>query len=482
MEVPRLSSTEARPSGGTKPTFPSDFLWGAATSAYQIEGAAGEGGRSRSIWDVFSRIPGNVLDGTNGDVATDHYRRFRDDVALMARMGLGAYRFSVSWPRVQPEGRGHANPEGLDFYRRLVDTLLDHGIEPWPTLYHWDLPQQLEAAGGWPERDTAKRFADYVMLVHEAIGDRVRSWTTVNEPWCSAFLGYASGDHAPGRTEPAASVRAAHHLLLGHGLAVRRLRDAGAGRVGIILNLYPVSAASTSAADTDAARRVDGLHNRLFLDPVLRGRYPPDVVTDLAPVSTFDHVRGEDLPVIATPQDMLGINYYTRHTVAAPNGEGSARHGTREDRPPPYPGSEGVRLVRGSGSCTAMGWEIDASGLVDVLRRLHSDYPPVPLYVTENGAAFHDTEPHNGLVRDPERIDYLDAHLRACHAAITEGVRLRGYFVWSLLDNFEWSWGYTRRFGMVYVDYPTQRRIPKQSAHWYAGVIRHNGLPATEAH
>ena len=290
--------------------FPPGFRFGAATAAYQIEGAVRADGRTPSIWDTFSHQPGRIAGGDTGDVACEHYDRYRDDVALMARLGLTAYRFSIGWPRVQPGGRGPANPKGLDFYRRLIDELLGAGIEPWATLYHWDLPQELEDAGGWPVRDTADRFADYAALVVDALGDRVPVWTTLNEPWCSAFLGYASGEHAPGRRDPAAAVRAAHHLLLGHGKAAAAIRAAQPGAtVGVALNLYAVSAASGTAADADAARRIDGLANRIFLDPLLRGRYPDDVLADLARVTDLGHVRDGDLATVAAPLSLLGINY-----------------------------------------------------------------------------------------------------------------------------------------------------------------------------
>ncbi|WFE27588.1 GH1 family beta-glucosidase [Solwaraspora sp. WMMD791] len=451
--------------------FPPGFLWGAATAAYQIEGAATVDGRTPSIWDTFSHTPGKVLGGDSGDVACDHYHRYRDDVGLMAELGLKSYRFSVSWPRVQPGGSGAANQAGMDFYRRLVDELLGQGIEPWLTLYHWDLPQPLEDAGGWPARDTAARFADYAELVHAALGDRVRYWTTLNEPWCSAFLGYGSGVHAPGVTDGAASVRAAHHLMLGHGLAVQAMRAARPDHeFGVTLNLYAVSPQSDSAADADAARRIDGLANRIFLDPVLRGEYPADVVADLQPLTDMAHVRDGDLDVISTPLNVLGINYYTRHVVAAP---------VPETAPEPscWPGSEQVRFVDRGLPVTDMGWEVDAPGLVEVLRRVHAEYPEVPIYITENGSAYVD-EVVNDKVDDPDRLAYFDAHLRACHEAISAGVPVRGYFAWSLMDNFEWAWGYSKRFGMIHVDYDTQLRIPKSSARWYADVIRRNGLAA----
>jgi beta-glucosidase len=461
---------------GRAVTFPAGFRWGAATAAYQIEGAAAIDGRGPSTWDRFSRTLGAVAGGDTGDVACDHYHRFRQDVKLMADLGLSAYRFSVAWPRVQPDGRT-LNQAGLDFYRRLVDELQQHGIEPWLTLYHWDLPQALEDAGGWPVRDTASRFADYAALVHRALGDRVHSWITVNEPWCSSFLGYGSGAHAPGRRDAVAAVRAAHHLVLGHGRAVQALHAADPGiHVGITLNLYPVSPAGGGAADADAARRIDGLANRFFLDPLLRGSYPADVVSDLAGVTDFGHVADGDLATIATPGTFLAVNYYSRHVVAAP---------VAGEQPPGYwrapscwPGSEDVRFLARGVPTTVMGWEIDSAGLTETLLRVHRDYPPLPLYVTENGAAFDDVVGADGEVADTDRIEFLDAHLRAGHDAIAAGVPLRGYFAWSLMDNFEWAHGYGKRFGLVRVDYATQRRIPKASARWYATVIRDNGLAA----
>jgi beta-glucosidase len=459
--------------------FPDGFIFGAATAAYQIEGATAEDGRTPSIWDTFSERPGAVKGGHTGHVAVDHYHRYRDDVALMREVGLAAYRFSVSWPRVQPAGSGPANPAGLDFYRRLVDELLEAGIEPWLTLYHWDLPQPVEDAGGWPVRDTAFRFAEYAAIVHSALSDRVKRFTTLNEPWCSAFLGYASGDHAPGRRDPAASVRAAHHLLLGHGLAVDAMRTQAAdSQLGITLNLYATSPASDSAADQEATRRIDGLQNRVFLDPVLLGQYPADVVADLAGVTDFGHVQDGDLAVISRPLSMVGVNYYSRHVLAAPQ---PGPDGSVDWRGPslatPFPGSEAVRFVTRGVPVTAMDWEIDAPGLSEVLRRVAMQYPSVPLYVTENGAAFHDVVEPDGSVNDVDRCSYLDSHLRACLDAMAAGVPLGGYFAWSLLDNFEWAWGYTRRFGLFYVDYRDQSRIPKASARWYSSVIARRALP-----
>ncbi|GAB3145025.1 GH1 family beta-glucosidase [Micromonospora sonneratiae] len=463
--------------------FPPGFLWGAATAAYQIEGAVEADGRLPSIWDTFCHTPGRVKEGHTGDVACDHYHRYRDDVKLMADLGLRSYRFSVAWPRVQPTGSGPANQAGLDFYRRLVDELLDHGIEPWVTLYHWDLPQALEDAGGWPARDTAARFAEYAELTHAALGDRVRYWTTLNEPWCSAFLGYGSGGHAPGRSDAADSVRAAHHLMLGHGLAVQAMRAARPDHdFGVTLNLYAVSpqdpaASADVAGDADAVRRIDGLANRIFLDPVLRGEYPADVVQDLCNVTDFEHVRDGDLAIISTPLSMLGVNYYSRYVVAAP-APATEPVEPYWRQPSCWPGSEQVRFVTSGRPVTDMGWEIDAAGLSEILQRLHREYPELPMHITENGSAFVDEVSADGAVHDPDRLAYFDAHLRACHEAIAAGVPLRGYFAWSLLDNLEWAWGYTKRFGMTHVDFDSQVRTLKSSGKWYAEVIRRNGLAA----
>jgi beta-glucosidase len=451
--------------------FPDGFRWGVSTASYQIEGSVTADGRGRSIWDTFAHTPGKVDGGDTGDVACDHYQRFGEDVRLMAELGVSAYRFSVAWPRIRPERSGRLNQRGLDFYRRLVDELLDHGIEPWPTLYHWDLPQWVEDAGGWPVRDTAAHFVDYVGDVHDALGDRVRQWITMGEPWCVAFLGYASGVHAPGRTDGSAAVRAAHHLLLGHGRAVQALGAADPGvDVGLALNLEAVRSASDDPADLDAARRVDGITGRFFLDPVLRGRYPADVIDDLDGVTDFSHVKDGDLEAISAPISFLGINYYRRDLVRA---------GKDGGMPSAWPGSEHVEVVEGTVPVTSMGWDIYPSGLAETLIRVSQDYADVvadlPLYVTENGAAFPDRAGVDGQFHDPDRIAYLEAHIQACREALGSGVGLKGYFVWSLLDNFEWAFGYSRRFGLVHVDYATQRRTPKSSARWYAGLIAANG-------
>ena len=444
--------------------FPKGFVWGAATAAYQVEGSTTVDGRGPSIWDTFAHTPGKVLAGDTGDVAADHYRRYPSDIALMSALGLSAYRFSVSWPRILPGGR--LNPAGLDFYERLVDGLLAEEITPVLTLYHWDLPQELEDAGGWAHRDTASRFADFAAVVAARLGDRVPLWTTLNEPWCSAFLGYASGVHAPGHTDPALALRACHHLLLAHGLGTAALRAAlpEDGQVSITLNLCAVRPASPGAGD--AVRRIDGLANRLFLDPLLRGAYPADVQEDTRAVTDWGFVLPGDEKIIAAPIDVLGVNYYTPTVVDA----GAAPPG-----PSPWPGASDVVFVRRPGPATAMGWTIDATGLRAVLNRLHGDYAGVPLMITENGAAFDDRVADGG-VRDAERIAYLRDHLAVVHEAIESGVDLRGYFVWSLLDNFEWSFGYSKRFGIVHVDYETQRRVWKDSAFWYREVISANGI------
>ncbi|MFB6393137.1 GH1 family beta-glucosidase [Polymorphospora lycopeni] len=448
--------------------FPEGFVWGAATAAYQIEGAARDDGRGPSIWDTFSRTPGKVHAGHTGDVACDHYHRYRDDVALMAELGLASYRFSVAWPRIQPDGSGPVNPRGLDFYDRLVDELLGRGIDPIVTLYHWDLPQPLEDRGGWTNRETAEHFAGYATAVYGRLADRVRTWTTLNEPWCSAYLGYGNGVHAPGRQDPAAAFAAVHHLLLAHGLGAQALRAAGATTVGITVNPAAVVPADPdSAADQRAVRLVDGLHNRIFLDPLLRGGYPADVLEHVARFTDLDFLRDGDEQIIGGPVDLLGINYYAPTYVAArpgaPGGDGA------------YPGTEGIEFLPPVGPLTDMGWMIEPSGLTALLERIGRDYPGVPLFVTENGAAFPD-RPEGDRVPDPDRIGYLDGHLRAAHEAIARGVDLRGYLVWSLLDNFEWAEGYDKRFGIVHVDYLSQRRTPKDSARWFQEVIRRNGL------
>ncbi len=463
--------------------FPADFLFGAATAAYQIEGAAHEDGRTDSIWDAFCRVPGAVVRADNGDVACDHYHRYRDDVALMASLGLQTYRFSTSWARVCPDG-GAVNPAGLDFYSRLVDELLDQGIMPWLTLYHWDLPQALEEKGGWPNRDTAYRFLDYATAVHDALGDRVTSWTTLNEPWCSSFLSYIGGEHAPGRQEPAAGLAAAHHLLLGHGLVVRELRQRDPQlALGITLNLTVADPVDpTDAADRDAARRIDGQFNRFFLDPIFRGAYPVDVLEDVAGNGFEAVVEPGDLTIISSPIDLLGVNYYHGELVGArPPAGATMSTEAPSERPKrsPFPAAEGVYWHLRDLPLTAMNWEVQPEGLTRLLRRIHDEYTApagVELAVTENGAAYDDVVGADGVVHDAERTAFLESHLAAILDAIDDGVPVRGYFYWSLMDNFEWAWGYDKRFGIVRVDYDTLERTPKDSATAYARIIAGRAL------
>lgn len=446
-------------------SFPEGFLWGAATASYQIEGAADEDGRGRSIWDTFSHTPGKVYRGDTGDIACDHYHRLEEDLDLMAELGLKAYRFSVAWPRIQPEGSGAANQKGIDFYRRLVEGLRKRDIEPMLTLYHWDLPQALEDRGGWTSRETSERFAEYAKTVYKALSGEVEYWITLNEPWVSSWLGHEAGVHAPGRKSTEEALLATHHLLLGHGLAMEAMRSVNreGNQLGITLNLSPVSASREK--DEAAARLVDGNANRLYLDPLFRGEYPEDMAEHYRDASDFGFVESGDLERISAPLDFLGVNFYMRHTVREDDSPGAS-----------FP-SVGARIViPHNAQRTAMGWPVEAQALTEILVRVHEDYGPVPIYVTENGIAVHDYADPEGNVNDVERVEYLDSHFRASHEAMERGVDLRGYMVWSLLDNFEWAEGYSKRFGLVYVDYPTGKRIPKESFRWYAGVIRHNGL------
>jgi beta-glucosidase len=432
--------------------FPDGFVWGAATAAYQVEGAVDEDGRGPSIWDTFVTRPGVIAGGDTGAVACDHYHRYPEDIDLMAGLGLGAYRFSIAWPRIQPDGVGAVNQKGLDHYRRVVDRLLERGIVPYVTLYHWDLPQALQDRGGWPERDTAYRFADYAGIVHAALGDVVSHWITLNEPKVSSHAGYGEGIHAPGIADLALRDRAVHHLLLAHGLGLRALR-AGARpgeQVGVTLDLSPVDTVTGSAEDAAAARRMDADDQLMFLEPVLRGVYPPEAAGPSAAV------RDGDLALIAAPVDFLGINYYRRMLVrAAPE-------------PPLY-----AEVVLPAGApLTMCGWPVQPDGLRDLLVGLHAGYPGLPpIFITENGAAYPESDD------DPRRVDYLRRHLHALHDAITAGVDVRGYFVWTLIDNFEWADGYATKFGIVRVDRADQSRVPRSSAHWYGQVARENGLP-----
>jgi beta-glucosidase len=438
--------------------FPEGFLWGTATAAYQIEGAHDTGGKGPSIWDTFSHTPGKVFESQTGDVACDHYHRYRDDVALMADLGLNAYRFSVSWPRVLPAGDGAPNPAGLDFYSRLADALLERRIRPFITLYHWDLPQACEERGGWGVRATADAFGDYAALMGRTLGDRVKDWITLNEPLASTVAGYIFGIHAPGKIDPQLAFQVSHHLNLAHGAAVRALRaTVPEARVGITHVSLPVYPASDSDADRAAAHRFDGFTNRWYWDPTLKGTYPADITERLGPFAP--KIEPGDLERISPSLDFFGHNSYTRAIV-------------KDD---PESMLTGVTQLPAPEPRTEMGWEVYPEHLYDSLTRIARDYGAPEIYITENGAAFAD-ELVDGRVDDPERVEYLRTHLTAAHRAIQDGVRLRGYFCWSLLDNFEWSFGYSKRFGIVYVDYPTQRRIVKASGRFLAEVARRNGL------
>ena len=446
--------------------FPPDFAWGVATAAYQIEGGVAEGGRGVSIWDTFSHTPGKMLHGDTGDVACDHYHRWEGDLDLMAELGIPSYRLSLSWTRLQPTGAGELNPEGVEFYRALLAGARERGIEPYITLYHWDLPQTLQDAGGWPARETAHRFGEYAGLVADALGDLAEHWITINEPWCASFLGHSWGMQAPGHTDEEEAVRAAHHLLLAHGLALaefrRRRPEAKVGITNILSQVRPLT---DSADDLAAAAEMDVRANRLFLDPVYRGAYTPEVLavfgkygltTGLTGEATDDGlVRPGDLALISAPGDFAGINHYTNFLVS-------------RDESSPF---NGIRLQQAEPIVTTFGWSNTPEALRNILVRASKEYTGLPLYVTENGAAFHDYVNPDGEVRDTERTDYLRGYIGAVGEAIAAGADVRGYFAWSFLDNFEWAEGFDKRFGLVFVDYGTQKRTPKRSAHWYRELI-----------
>ncbi len=443
--------------------FPSDFLWGAATSAYQIEGAAGE--RGETIWDRFCDSPGKVSGGHTGRTACDHCHRWREDLRLMRELGLRSYRFSISWARVLPDGGGQVHPAGLDFYRRLVDGLAEAGIVPVATLYHWDLPQALQETGGWEQRDTARRFADYASLLYRSLGDRIRHWITLNEPYVVAHLGYRTGEHAPGFRDEGRAVQVAHHLLLGHAWAVQAFRQqGGAGKIGISLDLPHVQPATEQPGDRAAADWYDAYHNRWFLDPVFKGRYPEQLAAHFQRRHGAPRLQAGDLEAFAAaPVDFLGVNYYFRQLVRQP----ARAQELFEVVQPDYPGAR----------FTSMGWEIHPESLYEELRLLDREYGQPELIVTENGAAFPDELPAaDGRLEDRERIEYLRVHMQQAGRALAAGVRLRGYQVWSLLDNFEWALGYSRRFGLVHVDFATQKRTPKASARWYRELIERDGI------
>lgn len=469
-----MTASPARP-------FPENFLFGAATAAYQIEGAAFEDGRTASIWDAFSRVPGAVINGDNGDVACEHYTRYPQDVAVMKELGLQTYRFSTSWSRVRPDA-GAVNQKGVDFYKRLVDELLGADIVPWLTLYHWDMPQALEDRGGWAVRESAELFTEYALTMHDALGDRVNIWTTLNEPWCSSFLSYTAGVHAPGRQSVSDGLRASHHLLLGHGMTVRELRGRDESLdLGITLNLTVTDPVDpTDPADLNAARLVDGQFNRWFLDPLFRGAYPADIFDVVADDALRAAIRPGDLETISAPIDSLGVNYYHGEFVSGHPAENPPFGGDAPtDRPgaSPYPISEGIHSHERGLPRTNMGWEVEPSGLTRLLVRVHEEYTGpagVTAYVTENGAAYDDElviEDGEARVHDAERAEFVRAHLAAILDAIERGVDVRGYFYWSLLDNFEWAWGYEKRFGIVRVDYDTQERTVKDSGLEYRRII-----------
>jgi beta-glucosidase len=437
-------------------SFPKDFLWGAATASYQIEGAALQDGRGECIWTRFSHTAGKTQNGDTGDVACDHYHHFRDDVALMKELGLQAYRFSISWARVVPGGIGSVNTAGLDFYDQLLDELLKANIQPWATLYHWDLPQVLQDQGGWANPESPKWFANYTDVVTKRLGDRVAGWVTLNEPWCTAFLGNLIGEHAPGLHDAQTAYQVAHHLLLAHGAAMPVIRqNAPDAKAGITLNLTTYYPATDDEADIQAAKYQDNILNRWFLDPIFSGCYPDEAVEYVKPA--LEGINLDDAHSAMVPNDFLGVNYYMRWIV---------KHNAAPD----------ASLLPPNAEFTDMGWEVYPQGMTDTLVRIHRDYHPPEIYITENGAAYSDPLPSNGIVEDPKRVDFLRGYLGAAESAIEQGVPLKGYFVWSLMDNFEWAFGYSKRFGIIHVDFPTQKRTLKRSARYYQSVIANNAL------
>lgn len=443
--------------------FPKDFIWGSATASYQIEGAVNEDGRGESIWDRFSHTPGKVTNGDTGDVACDHYHRYKQDIKIMKEIGLQSYRFSIAWPRIFPEGKGKMNQKGIDFYDRLINELLENGIDPAVTLYHWDLPQALQDSGGWSNHDTADYFAEYAERIFKVLGDRVNKWITHNEPWCVAFAGHRQGRHAPGFTDFSLAVQVSHHLMLSHAKAVQAYKalNSKTGKIGITLNLYPIYPASDSFEDTETAMLVDGYHNRWFLDPAFKGQYPQDMLNFYKEKLNSPVIQPGDMEIIAAnPAEFLGINYYFRKVVRKGN-------------------IDPVLLfdeVKPEGKYTEMNWEVYPQGLYDLLMRIKKDYNNPLIYITENGAAFKDSKPINGIVEDQDRLNFLKQHFETTAKAVKEGVNVQGYYVWSLMDNFEWAHGYTKRFGLIYIDYETQERIWKRSALWYKDVIKNNGF------
>jgi beta-glucosidase len=441
--------------------FPKNFEWGVATSSYQIEGAYNENGKGESIWDRFSHLPNNIQNRDTGNIACDHYHRFKEDIQIMKEMGVKAYRFSISWPRVLPKGTDKPNQKGLDFYKKLIETLLDANINPVATLYHWDLPQVLQNKGGWVNRGLTGHFEEYVRLMFRELGDLVPTWITHNEPWVAAYLGHAFGEHAPGMRDFKKAVQVTHNLLLSHGLAVKTYREMGLkGKIGISLNLKPVYPATGSEKDKIAARKQDEFMNKWFLDPILKGTYPKMLLKFYQKKYGVPNIKNKDMETISAPIDFLGINYYTRNVVKA---DENAELGF-------------VRVKVENTENTEMGWEIFPKGLYDLLVRIRKDYGDVPIYITENGAAFNDKLTKDRKVHDRKRIDYLHAHFEEAGKAIKDGVILKGYYVWSLMDNFEWAFGYSKRFGLIYIDFQTLNRIRKDSAYFYKDVIKSNGI------
>jgi beta-glucosidase len=446
--------------------FPDNFLWGTATCSYQIEGAANEDGKGESIWDVFSHTPGKILNGDNGDDACGHYHRWQEDVELMKSLGFKSYRFSLAWPRILPTGRGMINQAGLDFYSRLVDALLDAEIEPLVTLYHWDLPTAL--VNGWLDRSIVDAFAEYSGVVTRHLGDRIKTWFTINEPFCAGHLGYSTGEHAPGMKDRSLGLLAAHHLLLAHGMAVKEVRLANpAAQVGIVLNMSPVHNDPDAPVSPDVIRHSDGAGNRWFIDPIYGRGYPKDILEDYVEMGVLgstepDFIKPGDMETISEETDLLGINYYTRFAASAPEVEGSADSIKRK---------QNTTVQR-----TDIGWELYPQGLFEILERVHREYHPKQIMVTENGASYSDGPDEAGRVHDQRRIDYLQTHIQEVWNAIQAGVPVTAYLLWSLMDNFEWAYGYSQRFGSIYVDFTTQKRFVKDSAYWFGEVTQRNGL------
>lgn len=447
--------------------FPNDFAWGTATSAYQIEGAVDEGGRSPSIWDVFSHTSGKTRNNENGDVACDHYHRWKEDIRLMQQLGYKAYRFSIAWPRILPDGRGRINQEGVDFYNRLIDEMLQADITPLLTLYHWDIPVKLKDA--WLNRDSAYAFEEFSDVSARLFGDRVKSWVTINEPVCAGLLGYSWGMHAPGIADPYKGLIASHHLLLAHGLGVKAIRALyPSAEIGIALNPAAVYPLTDSKIDHQIAHQADMMHNRWFSDPVYKGSYPMEAIQayirmGVLKTENLDFIQPGDMEIISSPTDFLGINFYTRQVFHSDQSDNPSKD---DFRPLPAPADRQ----------TEMGWEIFPQGLFDILQQNNNEYHPRKILVTENGASYSYTPDATGKIDDTKRIEYLDLHLQTVAKAIQAGIPIKGYFLWSFMDNFEWAHGYAQRFGLVYVDYKTQKRIPKASAYWYGKVIKENGL------